>query len=61
MAKRTIPHQAGLSCSTGGSSKGGLATPLIGIKYAPPMPACFIASRSAVMPARETAAFSQYQ
>ena len=61
IANRTISHQAGLSCGTGGSSSGGLLTPPIGIRYAPSMPACFIASRSAVIPARETAAFIQYQ
>jgi hypothetical protein len=39
----------------------GDAVSLIGIKYAPPIPAAFIASRSAVMPAFETLACIQYQ
>ena len=57
----TIAHHCGDNCTTTESIKGGLAGPLIGIKYAPPMPASFIASKSAEIPSLETLAWYQYQ
>ncbi|MNL11088.1 hypothetical protein D3C87_1319090 [compost metagenome] len=61
IANFTIAHHCGLSCSAAGVNMGGLTAPLMGIRYAPPIPAVFMASRSAVIPDFETAAFIQYQ
>src|SRR3954470_11935334 len=61
MANFTSAHHWGDNCWAAGLYKGTLSTPLMNIIYAPPSPADFIASRSAVMPSLETAACIQYQ
>jgi hypothetical protein len=57
----TASHHSEVSCSTGGSHCGGSVAPRMGIRYAPPSPASRMASRSAVIPSWDTAAFIQYQ
>ncbi|MGC4074107.1 MAG: hypothetical protein QM760_16665 [Nibricoccus sp.] len=56
-----MPHHSSVSWRTGVIGHAGLACPGSPLKYAPPTPASFIASESAVIPSRETDACIQYQ